>query len=211
MNVRPEIEQYDSGGKPVVGMMGAPGSGKSLVASQFGELGMCVINADDLARAALKDRVVKDQLRELWGESVIGSDGEVDRAAVAERVFDDQESLRQLEAILHPIVHRGRKEMYRVAVADGSVRGMVEDCPLLLETGLDTHCDVLVYVDAPQAIRERRVRENRGWSPSELAEREKNQASLDTKRERADYVVSNDADQKHCMSQVRKIMSLIFP
>ncbi|MFA9477521.1 dephospho-CoA kinase [Phycisphaerales bacterium AB-hyl4] len=196
--------------KPVIGLLGAPGSGKSFVAKVFQEHGAGVIDADRLAREALDEPTVRETLRQWWGDAVIDEHGRVDRRAVGERVFDDPAALRRLEAVVHPRVHAGRAAMRAKYEADPGVRAIVEDCPLLLEQGLDGDCDVLVFVDAPQAVREARVRERRGWSSAELARREKNQASLDIKRERADHIVNNGAERLLAYEQARRVLSQIL-
>ncbi|QQE11945.1 dephospho-CoA kinase [Planctomycetota bacterium] len=197
--------------KPVIGMMGAPGSGKSLVARQFEALGCYVIDADKLAKEAINQLEVQEELRKWWGEDVIGEDGLIDRVVVAKQVFENKANLERLEGLVHPVVGRLRSEEREKAFSDPEVKAVVEDCPLLIEVGLDEECDVLVYIDVPWEIRLKRVAETRGWDEAELRKREKNQALLDTKRQRADYVVSNDSDLAHCEGQVRGIASLIFP
>jgi dephospho-CoA kinase len=86
---------------------------------------------------------------------------------------------------------------------------MVEDSPLLLESGIDRDCDVKVLVDAPFETRLRRVRRARGWDAQELRRREKNQVPLDIKRQQADYVIINDADEAQCLEQTRRVLSQI--
>lgn len=194
---------------PTIGLMGAPGSGKSLVARQMASLGCVVIDSDALARQALKDPDVIRRLDDLWGAKVLTPQGQVDRSALATIVFDDPEQLRRLEALIHPIVHAGRAELRRQALNRPGIRAIVEDSPLLLETGIDKECNVLVFVDAPLALRQQRVARDRGWTPDELAQREKYQTPLDTKRQRADYVISNDAGEAHCLEQTRRVLSRI--
>ncbi|WP_200761122.1 dephospho-CoA kinase [Poriferisphaera corsica] len=197
--------------KPVIGMMGAPGSGKSVVAHVLAELGCCVIDADQLAKDAINEQRVQEELKAWWGDDVIGDDGLVDRAFVAKRVFGDKANLGRLEGVVHPVVGQLREAAREEAFADEGVKAVVEDCPLLLEVGLDVECDVLIYVDASWESRLKRVQENRGWDEAELRKREKNQGSLDTKRRRADYVISNDAGLADTEAEVRRFASLIFP
>lgn len=200
-----------TGHKPILGLLGAPGSGKSLVARQLASLGCAVIDADLLAHQAMDDPQVIQQIADWWGSEVLKPDGRLDRQRVAQRVFEDEPGLSQLESLIHPIVHAQRQALSSQAMADPAVRAVVEDCPLILEIGIDKQCDVLIYVDAPQATRLARVKEHRGWSAKELARREKNQTPLDIKRQRADYVIDNDADEAHCLEQTRRVLSLIIP
>jgi dephospho-CoA kinase len=93
---------------------------------------------------------------------------------------------------------------------DPDVRAFIWDTPLLLETGLNKQCDAVVFVEAPEASRAARVRENRGWEGAELARREKSQWPLDRKREISDYVISNTADAGFARGQVSDVLSRIL-
>ena len=196
--------------KPVIGLMGGIGSGKSLVAKQLESLGCGVIDADRLAREALDQPDVKQSLMSWWGQQMIGHDGRVDRRALGEIVFDDPEALRRLESLVHPIVHQGRAALRERYQQDPDCRAIVEDCPLLLEKGIDKGCDVVVFVEADESTRRSRVAKTRGWAAQELHRREKNQLGLDIKAQSADYIVSNDATEQDCLSQVRDVLTQIL-
>lgn len=196
--------------KLVIGLLGAPGSGKSTVARQFAQLGCGVIDADVLAKEALDEPAVRDRLVEWWGSRVLTPEGRVDRKAVAAIVFDRPEELARLESVVHPRVHEKRQALRQKYNADDAIVAIVEDVPLLLEKNLDRLCDVLVYVDAPREVRLRRVRESRGWTEGDLAAREKNQLPLDFKRKSAEHVVDNGADELQTFAQVRRVLSRLL-
>lgn len=196
---------------PTIGLMGAPGSGKSLVAGQMASLGCVVIDADALANDVLQDQDVKCQIVGWWGADVLSPDGRIDPAKVARIVFADAAALKRLESLIHPKVHAQAEERREQALARGGTRAIVEDCPLLLETGLDKECDALILVEASFETRLDRVRSGRGWGPQELRRREKSQTPLDIKRRRADYVISNEAGEAHCLEQTRRVLSQIIP
>ena len=192
--------------KPVIGLMGGPGSGKSTVAGLFGEMGCAVIDADRLAHAALQVDGVKREIRERWGEGVLNSQGEIDRAALGKIVFEDEAALKHLESIVHPLVHEGRQREREQHQADPSVVAIVEDCPLLIESGLDKDCDALVFIDCADPIRLERVANSRGWDAVELKKRDEQQLPLDTKRRSADYVISNDETLARVREQVEHVL-----
>jgi dephospho-CoA kinase len=196
--------------KPIVGLLGAPGSGKSTVAHCFEKHGAGVVDADQLARAALNSQAVQDELRSAWGNDVFSETGQVDRAAVAKKVFQNDEQKKFLESLVHPRVAEGRAELHREFEADPAVRLVVEDCPLLLETGLDEQCDVLLLVEASEAVRLGRVEKNRCWGRAELEQREKNQWSLDIKRQRADYVIVNEGSEAGVCQDVERLIDPIL-
>ncbi len=195
---------------PTIGLLGGPGSGKSLVARQLASLGCAVIDADALARQALESADIKEIITSWWGGQVLKVDGKVDRREVAGIVFDAPDERKRLEALIHPRVHARRAELKRQALETPDIVAVVEDCPLLLETGIDEQCDVLVFVDAAFQTRLGRVQRTRNWDREELAKRDKSQTPLDIKRQRADYVISNDTDEAQCLAQVRRVLSQII-
>jgi len=197
-------------GKPIIGLLGAPGAGKSTVAAEFARQGAGVIDADALARAAMQEQAVRDQLVEWWGRGVLAADGSIDRRAVADRVFGDQDARRALEGLIHPRVAERRWSLRQAYADNPDVTAIVEDSPLLLEAGLDAACDWLVLVDAPREARLARLSRTRGWSAEELQRRENQQTPLDTKRQRADYVISNDRDEVACQEAARRVFSQLL-
>lgn len=196
---------------PVIGLLGAPGSGKSQVARALAKLGAAVIDADALAREALDRPDVRGTITQWWGPGVLRPDGSIDRAAVGQRVFDNPAELARLESLIHPLVNARRAELRGLYRQDPAVTAIVEDCPLLLERELDGDCDVLVYVDAPEHVRLERVARTRGWTAQELQRREKNQLPLDIKRRRADYVVDNGSDTTDLLPQTQSLLHWVSP
>lgn len=190
--------------------MGAPGSGKSAVARALADEGCAVIDADRIARETLELPEVVEQLVEWWGPDVVEQDGRVDRARVASVVFESPEDRVKLEELVHPKVHAERDRLRKRYSIDPGIRAIVEDCPLLLETGLDKGCDVLVFVDASRSLREQRVWQSRGWSAEELSRREEAQIPLDIKRQRADYVIVNNAEPQQCRVHSSRVLFQIL-
>jgi dephospho-CoA kinase len=196
-------------GKPVIGVAGGIGSGKSFVARLFGELGAMVISSDELIKEAYADEEVRQAVRRQWGEQFLRPDGSVDREKVSGRIFTDPQARQWLEGLLHPRVARRRQELMEQRADDPQVLAYVWDTPLLFETGLNSQCDRVVFVDAPDAVRLQRVRQNRGWDASELRRRENLQLPLDRKREMSDHVISNAADADFARMQVAEVLSRI--
>lgn len=195
--------------KPIIGIAGGIGSGKSFVADLFGELGCLVIRSDDAVHEAYRDPQVREAIRQWWGEAVFRPDGEVDRSAIGRIVFADPEQRRRLERLLHPVVARTRQAAMERSADDPQVRAFVWDTPLLFETGLERQCDAVVFVEAPEDLRLSRV-QTRGWDRAELARRENLQMPLDKKREISDYVIRNTADAEYARGQVRDVLSRIL-
>jgi dephospho-CoA kinase len=196
-------------GKPVIGITGGIGSGKSTVAQMFGELHCLVISSDQQVSEAYRDPAIIQQLRLWWGDTVIGPDGTVNRAAVANIIFSDPGQRLKLETLLHPKVDQLRQALMATA-ADPQVPAIIWDTPLLFETGLSHQCDAIVFVEATAAQRLARVQQTRGWTQQELSRRENSQWPLDKKREISDYIVVNTADAEFVRGQVRETLFRII-
>lgn len=197
-------------GKPVIGIAGGIGSGKSFVARLFGEMGCAVIDSDAQVRAAYRDAAVRDALRTWWGDDVFLPGGDINRPAISRKVFADEAERRRLEGLIHPWVAEARGREMAAAADDPQVLAYVWDTPLLFEAGLSAECDAVVFVDAPPEQRLQRVGETRGWDEAELLRRQKSQWPLDKKKRISDYVVTNTADADYARGQVREVLSRIL-
>jgi dephospho-CoA kinase len=198
-------------GKPIIGLAGGIGSGKSYVARLFAELGCLVIDSDAQVRAAYNDLRVKTALREWWGDTAFDSQGNVDRRFIGRRVFSDPGERERLERLLHPLVNEARQAEMEAAAGDPQVVAYVWDTPLLFEAGLYRACDAIVFVDAPPEVRAARVKAARGWEETELLRRQNLQWGLDKKREMSDHRITNAADRGgDVRDQVRATLSRIL-
>ena len=196
--------------KPVIGLSGGIGSGKSAVGRILQEFGAGLIDSDRLGHQALLEPDVVRMLHDWWGPDVIDREGRVDRAAVGKIVFADSVQKKRLEELLHPRIARGRQELKEEFNTDARVRIIVIDAPLLHEAGVDAECDCIIFVDADRSVRERRVQEQRRWTAEELDRRENLQISLDMKRRRADHIVSNNSSLSALRGQVEHLVKRIL-
>lgn len=185
-----------------LGLTGSIGSGKSTVTRLFRELGAETTDADALAREATADPRILQQLGATFGTGVLAG-GRLDRAALAAIVFSDPEKLEELNAIIHPWV-RARSAELREQHAEAGVKVLVEDIPLLYESGLEDRFDRVLVVTAPLAERVRRVRERSGLDPAEIRRRDAAQLPQDDKAARADFVISNSGSLEDLRVQVEK-------
>ena len=198
-------------GKPIIGIAGGIGSGKSFVAKVFGEEGCLIINSDEMVRKVYRDESVKHTLKQWWGKMVFDPNGDVDRSAIARKIFNFPAERVRLERLIHPIVNQYRERMMRTAAHDPKIRAYVWDTPLLFETELDKLCDVVVFVDSPVEERRRRVK-GRGWDEKELSRRENTQMPLDTKASLSHYSLTNASDEgvEGVRKQVRDVLSRVL-
>jgi len=192
---------------PIIGIVGGIGSGKSAVSKLLADAGCLVSDADALANRSLDEPEVRDVLVSWWGDSLLDDDGHVRRSVIADRVFSDPEQLRRLEQLIHPRVDAMRRAAFDSAPE--TVPALVIDAPLLLEAGLASECDCIVFVDAPLDVRLERVADSRGWDAAELTRREDRQLPLDEKRSMAHHVVLNHRRLEDLREQVDSLLEAL--
>ncbi len=190
-------------GIPVIGVVGGIASGKSAVAQQLAALGGTVIDGDRLGHEVLTLPQVREAIRHVWGDAVFAGNGQVDRRALARRVFgpstepagerrsEGPSALAQLEAITHPEIEKLLEQRIRAVREAQAVPAIVVDAAVLLKAGWDRHCDQILFVDAPRPTRLLRALE-RGWTETEFEAREQAQWPVEMKRQRATHVVNGD-------------------
>lgn len=172
-----------------VGLTGGIASGKSEVSALLAEHGAVVIDADRLAREVVEPGT--PALAEVviaFGPDVLDFAGELDRAALGQRVFDDDAARGRLEAIIHPRVRARAAEIEAAAPADAVV---VHDIPLLVETGQAGDFDVVVVVDCPTDVQLERLVASRGMSDAQARARIAAQALRADRLAAAYKVISN--------------------
>jgi dephospho-CoA kinase len=174
-----------------VGLTGNVAAGKSSVARIWRSLGATVVDADELARRAVEPGTpAHERILARWGGRVRAADGSLDRAALRAIVFADPDERATLEEIVHPAVAALREEAHALARAQGQPL-VVDDVPLLFETGMAGEFDVLVLVDAPEETRLARMMRDRGLDVEEARRMAASQMPSELKRSRADVVIDN--------------------
>ena len=196
--------------KPVVGLAGGVGSGKSTVAKIMGELGAGVLASDELGHQEINAPEVRSTITRWWGDGVIDPEGSVDRKKVASIVFGDPSQRHRLEALLHPRIAVRRADLMADFDKQPRIRLIVIDSPLLYEADLDLTCDAVVFVDAGLDLRKERSEKLRRWPEGELLRRERSQQSLDMKRARADYTCENNSTLTDLRNQIERIVTQIL-
>ena len=185
----------------VIGLTGGIGCGKSLAAQYFAELGALVIDADQLARAAIeRGSEGFDEVVSFFGDSVLNN-GDIDRRVLGEVIFKDPEAKKKLESIIHPFVRREFEEAVASLKSDET---LVYEIPLLVETGGQDRFDVVVTVESSLENRIARLRQ-RGMHISEIEGRIASQATREQRIEIADYLIENDGSEDELLRQVENI------
>ena len=171
-----------------IGLTGGIASGKSTVARRFAELGVPVIDADEIARAVVEPGQpgLAEVLRR-FGAGVLAPNGGLDRRALREQIYSDSSKRRDRERILHPLI---RAEMERQAQA---ARGpyLVMAIPLLVESGLRDRVDRVLVVDAGEAAQVARLMARDGGSEEQARSILAAQASRTARLQAADDVLDN--------------------
>jgi len=191
--------------KPVIGLIGGIGSGKSLVANLFADHGGRVIHADELGHEALRQPEILRQVVERFGAGIVDEHGTIVRRRLAEIVFNDDSARRDLESLVFPWIGQRASELIETAQADATICFVVLDAAVMLEAGWNNVCDRLVYVHAPREARLARLW-NRGWTNEQIAAREAAQWPLVEKARRADAAIDNSGTADDAARQVRRLL-----
>lgn len=193
----------------LIGLTGNIASGKTAVADMLAERGARIIDADVLARqAVMKGSPALDRIVERWGKEVLDADGNLDRAALRHRVFEDQSDLDALNAIVHPEVARLRDVEVNAARQRGD-RVVVAVIPLLFERHLADEFDTIILVDAPRSVRLDRIVRDRRIDEAEAMKMIAAQMPADLKRARADYVIENAGTRRELEAEVDRVWEAI--
>jgi dephospho-CoA kinase len=189
---------WRNGSVPVIGVIGGIGAGKSLAAAAFAGMGGFLLDADAIGHVLLEQSPCRDRVLDRFGEEILEPYGDtgvrrlIARRALGRIVFARPEALRDLEAIIHPMMRRTFEKAISRECRRARVPAIILDAAILYETGWDTLCDTVVFVDATPEIRLNRLQAARGWSAEVLAAREKVQGPLEEKRRQADHVLTNN-------------------
>jgi dephospho-CoA kinase len=194
--------------KPVIGILGGIGSGKSTIAAEFAKLGCKVIDADKIAHELLDESSIKEKLLDFFGRSILDSSGKIDPRKLAEIVFTDQKKIVSLNSIIHPLVLQRTQELIELYKNQNQVKAIVLDMPLLVEVGWHKRCDKLIFVKCEQKLRLERAKKL-GFDENHVKIRENFQISLDNKASLADNTIENNSDLSAIANQVTGIFSYI--
>jgi dephospho-CoA kinase len=197
---------FRHGPKPVIGLIGAIGAGKSTAAQAFANRGAWVIDADALGHDALRQPEIAAQLIQRWGKKIQKSDGSLDRRAIAQIVFADPQERKALETIVFPYITTQVQQQIAAAQMNPRVAMIVLDAAVLLEAGWQQAVDRLVFVDAPRPLRLARLAARSGWSDSDLAAREAAQWPIERKKAQADAIIMNDTSLQELQAQIDELL-----
>ncbi|MGA9492747.1 MAG: dephospho-CoA kinase [Mycobacterium sp.] len=186
-----------------IGLSGGIGAGKSTVSSTFSELGGIVVDGDVISREVVEPGTEGlAKLVEAFGEEILSPDGALNRPALAAIAFSDDEKRQTLNGIVHPLVGRRRAELIAAAGDDAVI---VEDIPLLVESGMAPMFPLVVIVNADEDLRVKRLIEHRGFSEEDARARIAAQATEEQRRAVADVWLDNSGSADELVEQARAL------
>lgn len=191
----------------LIGLTGGIASGKSTVSSLFRLSGYPIIDADQIVRQ-LEGAHTKglERLTAAFGNGILNADQSLNRQALANTVFGDQEKLTKLNQIIQPLI---RDEIWRQInhYQQMMVPYVILDAPLLFEEHYDQDCDLIIVVNVNQALQLKRLMARNGYSRDEAQKRINAQMPLMEKCRLADIVIDNNGDREALKRQVAGIIT----
>lgn len=193
-----------------IGVTGGIGAGKSAVAEMLVGKGAVLIDADEIARDVVKPGAAAyEALVRRFGAAIVGSSGEIDRAALAKLAFDDKEALVDLNAITHPAI--GVEMIERRNAFEGTDAVVVLAIPLLKPAHREAvGLRAVVVVDCPIEIAVERLVSHRNFDRDDACSRVAAQISREERLAGADYVVDNSGSLEELSAEVDELWRWIL-
>ncbi|HWF43000.1 MAG TPA: dephospho-CoA kinase, partial [Acidothermaceae bacterium] len=186
-----------------IGLTGGIGAGKSALSSTFAQRGAVIVDGDVIAREVVQPGTEGlAALVAAFGDDILLPDGSLDRPALAAKAFRDDEARQRLNGIVHPLVGKRRSEII-ASVPDDSV--VVEDIPLLVESGMAPLFPLVVIVYADVEVRLRRLVDQRGMAEDDARARIAAQASDDQRRAVADIWLDNSGSPAELVQRAQEV------
>ncbi|MFC1993983.1 dephospho-CoA kinase [Chloroflexota bacterium] len=189
----------------LIGLTGGIASGKSTVSQMFAELGAAVIDADKVGHEVLQYHVeARNELVKAFGSGILSSDGEINRGKIADIVFNDHESLKQLNQILHPVIYRMMEERVEYLRSNG-VEVAIMEAAVLIEANWAGLVDQVWVTLASEDTVINRLCANKGFTEKQARARINSQMPIDQRATYADVVINTDCDLSAVRAQVNSI------
>lgn len=193
----------------VIGLTGGIASGKSTVSKMFATAGIPIIDADKIAHEVVApNTTVLADIVSVFGGTVLTATGQLDRHKLGNLVFNDDDKLAELNAIVQPVIRkviRSRIDRFR----NRNTPVVVLDAPLLLEQHYEKDVDLIVVVSVPLKIQQARLMARNNLSLAEANERIESQLSLANKVAKADVVIDNSQQLEETRLQVVNLLDKV--
>ncbi len=191
----------------VVGLTGGIASGKSTVAAIFREMSIPVIDADQIAKEVVQNgRAAYSKIVETFGKGILQEDLEINRAALGQIIFHNEQERQKLNLIVHPEVRKEMLKQKEQLIAE-QYQLVVLDIPLLFESKLTYLVDQVVVVHVNELVQLERLQKRNNLSKEDALARIKSQLPLTEKAKMADFIVNNNGSIAETKEQVIKLVS----
>ncbi len=185
-----------------IGLTGGIGCGKSTVSRLFADLGMPIIDADEIShRLVARGQPALQRIAQVFGSEILLENGELNRAALKARIFDNSQAKQQLEAILHPLVFSSCAEQLRSLTGAYCILSI----PLLFETHAESFVDRILVVDCDETTQIARVQRRDNLSLERIQAIIATQVSSTFRKAHAHDIVDNSKNDTTLAEQVKKL------
>ncbi|MEF2825629.1 MAG: dephospho-CoA kinase [Peptococcaceae bacterium] len=188
----------------IIGITGGIASGKTIVSDYVKKLGYPVVDADLLSREIMAPgSPVLEQVRHIFGETMIAGDGALNRKALAEKIFHDEQARQTLDGLTHPAIRALAEERFSQLEGESTVFFVV---PLLFESGMDDLCDEIWLVHAEESLRRSRLSARDGIDETYAQSKIDSQMRDEERLNKGTRVLFNDGDLNHLYEQIESFL-----
>lgn len=189
-----------------IGITGGVGAGKSKILEFIKSHYRCEVHLADEAAHLVKlpGTECYRALTGLLGEGIIAADGQIDRAAMADRIFRDPALLQRVNDIIHPAVRKYLLERYEEAKHREDVELFFVEAALLIECGYGSLVDEMWYIYAEESVRRARLEDIRGYSGEKIRRIMEQQLPEEAFRRNSDFVIDNSGSFQETCRQIEK-------
>lgn len=186
----------------ILGLTGGIGTGKSSVAAEFKNLGICIVNADEGSRAVVEPgKPALSKIASQFGDQIILSDGSLDRAALREIIFNNANKKQWLEELLHPII----RDWIVEHLNDSDSPYVILESPLLLETDQHELVDITLLIDLPMELQLERAGARDANNSKQIQRIIDSQMSREQKISKADWIFDNSGEKAMISLRVNQL------
>lgn len=188
----------------IIGLTGGIGSGKTTIANYFKEMGVPVYIADDKAKEIMQSQSIIKEIKAVFGDAIFENEV-LNRAKLADIVFNNSDKLNQLNAIIHPAV---KKDFELWLQKNKNYDYVIYEAAILFESGRYKECDVVITVTAPEEIKIERVIKRDKTSRKQVLERMNMQWNDEKRIPLSNFIIFNDT-HKNAKQEVVKILKIL--
>ena len=188
----------------IIGLTGGIGSGKTTIANYFHSFGIPLYIADDEARKLMQSKEILDAIKTVFGDGIFEKET-LNRAKLAEIVFNEPEKLEKLNAIIHPAVKSDFKEWL---LQNKNAPFIIYEAAILFESGNYANCDYIITVAAPIDTRIERVMKRDKTTRELIIKRMEAQWTDEQRISKSDFVIENE-DLKKAKQKVEEILKIL--